>query len=70
MGKIKPLKTRAHPPPFYHLRREQDGAIPSFRHIRKNKYRNENRERYKPFGGLPKTKGKILTAPSADPEER
>jgi len=70
MGKIKPLQPRAHPPPQQHLRRKQDEAIPSSRHVRKDKYRKETRERHKPFGGPPKTKEKILTAPSADREGR
>jgi len=40
MGKIKHPETRAHPPPMWHLRRKQDEAIPSSRHVRKDKYRN------------------------------
>jgi len=40
----------------------QDEAIPSSRHVREEKYRNETRERHNPLGGLPKTKEKILTA--------
>jgi len=70
MGKIKPLQPRAHPPPSQHLRRKQDGAVSSSRHVRKDKYRKETRERHKPFGGPPETKEKILAAPSADREER
>jgi len=62
MGKIKPLKTRAHPPPSQHLRRKQDEAIPSSRHVRKDKYRNETNESHKPFGGSPSPKEKNLTA--------
>jgi len=69
MGKIKPLEPRAHPPPSEHPKRKQDEAIPSSRRVRKDKYRKETRVRHKPFGGLPKTKEKILTAPSADGEE-
>jgi len=70
IGKIKLLQTRADPPPSQHLRRKKDGAIPSSRHVRKNKYRKETRERDKPFGGPPETKEKNLTAPSAYKEER
>ena len=62
IGKIKPLKPRAHPSPSQHLRRRQDGALPSSRHLRKDKYRNQTRERHKPFGGPPKTKEEIYTA--------
>ena len=62
MGKIKLPQNRAHPPPSQHLRRKQDGAIPSARHVRKDKYRKETRERHKPFGGPPKTKDKIFMA--------
>jgi len=62
MGKIKPHQPRAHHPPSQHLRRKQDEAIPSSRHVRKDKYRKETRERHKPFGGPPKTKERILTA--------
>ena len=70
MGGLQPLEPRAHLPRSLHLRREQDEAIPSSRHVRKHKYGTETRERHKPFGGRPKTKEKILTAPSADREER
>jgi len=62
MGKIKPLETRAHPSPSQHLRRKQDGAMPSSRHVRKDKYRNETKERHKPFGRPPTTKEMISTA--------
>ena len=58
MGKIKPLWPRADPPPSQHLRRKQDEAIPSSRHVRKDKYRKGTRERHKPFGGPPKNKRK------------
>ena len=70
IGNIRPHQTRAHPPPLQHLRRKQDGAIPSSRHVRKDKCRKETRERHKPVGGPPKTNEKILTAPSADGDGR
>jgi len=34
--------------------------MPSSRHVRKNKYRKETRERHKPFGGPPKQKKGFL----------
>jgi len=67
--KARPLKIRKRPPPIQHLRRKQDKAIPSSRHLRKDIIEMKPRQD-KTLQRAPKTKENYPRAPSADREER